>query len=175
MTGEGECEEDGQLRLLRPRPRLVPAMFLVMHSVSGALRLLAPPPPPPEAPLEAATCPHCDLGLDTVPPLPQARRRSCDPRDQSPRTKAGCRSLGRANTAQHSSDCCVSRSEPRGQGLRILRTRHKSDQVPRPGPARRLGPRQRPEVKLDTKDDIIASTLSGTLQSVAPHSDNITP
>ena len=75
-------------------------MFLVMHSVSGALRLLAPPPPPPEAPLEAATCPHCDLGLDTVPPLPQARRRSCDPRDQSPRTKAGCRSRGRADTAQ---------------------------------------------------------------------------
>ena len=86
-------------------------MFLMMHTISGALRLLSPSSAPAvtietreekqEEPQEAggAVCPHCEGAKDRVPPLPGAsRRRSSgyshelreirEAREASPRNKA---------------------------------------------------------------------------------------
>ena len=77
-------------------------MFLMMHTISGALRLLSPSSTPsvklespePEPEPRQGACPHCDQGYDRVPPLPGPdRRRSSgyshhEIRESSPRNKA---------------------------------------------------------------------------------------
>ena len=106
----------------------------MMHTISGALRLLSPSSAPavtietreqeerPEEPQEAggAVCPHCEGAKDRVPPLPGAsRRRSSgyshelreirEAREASPRNKAAsCSEEMRAkscDTGLHSLDC----------------------------------------------------------------------
>ena len=89
-------------------------MFLMMHTISGALRLLSPSSAPAvtletreemqepgqeerqEAQEARGVCPHCEGANDRVPPLPGAsRRRSSgyshelrEIRETSPRNKA---------------------------------------------------------------------------------------
>ena len=81
-------------------------MFLAMHSISGALRLLSPSSdksltsePEPDEKIEEfednEICPHCHLNYDRVPPLPDGEHRrssanlhSHGSRDISPRNKA---------------------------------------------------------------------------------------
>lgn len=81
-------------------------MFIAMHSISGALRLLSPSSdkrlasePESEEKIEELQdneiCPHCHLNYDRVPPLPDGEKRRSSSnihghgsRDISPRNKA---------------------------------------------------------------------------------------
>ena len=106
-------------------------MFLMMHTISGALRLLSPSSAPAvtietreekqeerqEEPKEAGgtVCPHCEGAKDRVPPLPGAsRRRSSgyshelreirEAREASPRNKAAsCSEEMRAKSCDRAS------------------------------------------------------------------------
>ena len=148
-------------------------MFLVMHSLSGALRLLSSGPGAIDTDTcgdtcedkrssssSEDTCPYCHVCYDRVPPLPHDRRRSSGYYQHGQQHNIG-------------SDIGALREpSPRTKGLRILRSRHKSDNIHRvvQGKDSVKVSKQRPEYsrnqsesKLDTvritKDDIV--TLSG--------------